>query len=180
MNLENKIEAVLFYKNEPVSIKELGKLLGKSEEEIKEGIEALKENLKNRGLTSITDGEKISLATSGETAEIIERIAKEEVSKDIGKAGLETLSIVLYKGAVSRREIDYIRGVNSTFILRSLLVKGLVERTEKEKDGRTPLYKPTLELLSYLGLESLDKLPELSRIKAEIEAIEKAGEQNEN
>jgi len=177
--LENKIEAVLFYKNEPMAIKEIGKILGKSEEEIKEGIDALKENLKERGLTLIEDGEKISLATSGDTSELIDKIAKEEMSKDIGKAGLETLAIILYKGSASRREIDYIRGVNSTFILRSLLVKGLVEKAESEKDARTYLYKPTLELLAHLGLESAHKLPEYGRIQAEIEAIEKS-EENAN
>jgi segregation and condensation protein B len=75
--------------------------------------------------------------------------------KDLGKAGLETLSIILYQGPISRAEIDYIRGVNSNFILRNLLIRGLIERVENPHDQRSFLYKPTLELISYLGLSKI-------------------------
>ncbi len=174
--MENSIEAILFYKNQPTSLKSLAKILDKSESEVREGLENLKKSLENRGLTLVENEGEYSLATSNQNSELINKIAKEEISGDIGKAGLETLSIILYKGSASRRDIDYIRGVNSTFILRSLLVRGLVEKTENEKDGRAFLYKPTLELLAFLGVESLSLLPEFSRVKAEIEKIESSKE----
>ena len=170
MDLASQIEAILFYKNEPVPVKELEKFLSKTEGEIGEGIEALKENLKNRGLTLVEDGDKICLATSSDVAEVIGRITKEELSGELGKASLETLSIILYNHPISRREIDYVRGVNSNFILRSLLVRGLIEKVEESK-GRAFSYKPTVELLAHLGVESADKLPEIERIKEEIRLI---------
>ncbi len=171
MTLESKIEAILFYKNEPLEIRALSKMLEISEGKISEAVLKLKENLKNRGLVLVENGEEVSIATSSEASDLIEKLIKEELSKDIGKAGLETLSIVLYRGSATRREIDYIRGVNSNFILRSLMMRGLVQRIENEKDGRTYLYKPTSSLLAHLGIESVDKLPEFEKVMGEIEQI---------
>ena len=77
------------------------------------------------------------------------------MSSEIGKAGLETLAIVLYNGPVSRREIDYIRGVNSSFILRNLCVRGLVEREADSKDQKIFKYRSSLNLLAHLGIKRL-------------------------
>ena len=79
---------------------------------------------------------------------------------------METLAIILYKGSVTRSEIDYIRGVTSTFILRNLAIRGLVEKYINEEDKRTVLYKPTIDLLSYLGVESTEKLPSFSDLNS--------------
>ena len=108
---------------------------------------------------------------------------KEELSRDIGKAGLETLSIIIYRGPISRREIDYIRGVNSTFIIRNLLIRGLVEKVQAEKDQRSFLYKPTLELLSFLGVRNFEELPDYAAVRVELEKFmtaEQTEEENEN
>jgi len=112
------------------------------------------------------------LGTAPEMGELIEALIKEELSKDLGKAGLETLSIVLYRGPISRSKIDYIRGVSSTFILRNLLVRGLVERVSNPDDQRSFLYKPTFELLSYLGISRIEDLPEYDAVKQELESFQ--------
>jgi len=176
--LAKKIEAVLFFKNEPMNLKELSKIFDKPTEEIRKGMEELKHMLSDTGLSLIENGEDFSLATSSEFADLIAKLAKDELSKDIGKAGLETLSITLYQGPVSRREIDYIRGVNSNFILRSLMMRGLVERIENKTDARTYLYKPTIELLAKLGLESTAKLPRFEEVQKEIEVIKQSNAEN--
>jgi chromosome segregation and condensation protein ScpB len=72
---------------------------------------------------------------------------------------------------LSRREIDYILGVNSNFILRNLLVRGLVEKIDNPKDQRSFLYRPTFDLLSYLGISRIDDMPEYSSVKKELEAF---------
>lgn len=170
--LESLIESVLFYKNEPVSLKYLSEILSVSLDEIEVALKALEENLHDRGVKLMRDGEEVILVTSKESSEIIEKITKDELSRDIGKAGLEVLSIVLYHGRSSRREIDYVRGVNSSFILRNLLIRGLIEKVDEkgEKSGeRGFVYKPTLELLSYLGVTNVSKLPEFEVVKKEIE-----------
>jgi segregation and condensation protein B len=166
--LEQKLEAILFYKNEPQEIKKLAKILNVGEKEVREALGNLSRSLENRGICLIMTETEASLATSPEVKDLIETMAKEEMSAEIGKAGLETLAIVLYNGPVSRREIDYIRGVNSTFILRNLAMRGLVERVQDEKDQRTLKYKGSLQLLAHLGLTGVHELPEFENFKNEL------------
>ena len=138
MNLEQKIEAILFFKGESVSRKKLAEILKVSQTEINEGIEKLKENLKDRGIVLIEKENELALGTAPELGKLIENLQKEELNKELSKASLETLSIVLYKNGVSRAEIDYIRGVNSSFTLRALSVRGLIEKEVDVKDGSLP------------------------------------------
>lgn len=175
INLESKIEAVLFWKGEPMSRKKLGDILKVREGEINEAISNLKVSLQNRGVALIEKENEIMLGTAPELSELIENLQKEELNKDLSKATLETLSIVLYKNGASRSEIDYIRGVNSTFSLRALSVRGLVEKTPDPKDNRRFVYKPTFELLSYMGVKSVEELPEYGGVNKEIEAVTEDG-----
>jgi segregation and condensation protein B len=179
MQLSSKIEAILFYKGEPVSAKKLAILLETNEQEINNAILQLKNSLSGRGITLLSKDGEYMLGTSAEVSDIIDRVAKEELSKDIGNAGLETLSIILYKGPISRSEIDYIRGVNSTFILRNLLIRGLVERIPNPKDSRSYLYKTTFDLLSFLGISDINELPDKERIISAIDKFEKREERLE-
>jgi len=173
MNLEQQVEAILFFKNEPVSVGELSKTLGFSKNDIEGAISNLEKECENRGVVLVTNGSEVTLATHPDTSEMIEKLQKEEYSRDLGKAGAETLSIVLYKGPVTRREIDHIRGVNSTFILRTLLIRGLVERLDPKESRlggeRGYSYKPTLKLLEYLGIKSQKDLPEYETALKKIE-----------
>lgn len=179
MDLESKIEAILFYKAEPVKIKDLVKMTGEGEESVENHIKNLEKSLEGRGLCVIRNNDCVMLATSPLAKSLVEKLLKEELQKDLGKAGLETLSIVLYTGPVKRSEIDYIRGVNSTFILRNLLVRGLVEKTENPEDQRSFLYRPTFELLSYLGVSRAEELPEYEKTKSQIEMFKNQGKGGE-
>jgi segregation and condensation protein B len=170
-SLSKNIEAILFYKAEPLSLKKLCNILELKEQDIKQGIQELKHDLKDRGITLVEHEDEHTLTTSGETSEIIERVRKDELNRDLGKAGIETLSIIIYQGPVSRAEIDYIRGVNSQFIVRNLLMRGLVEKVENTKDARSYLYKPSLQLISHLGLSKLDDMPEYEEIRNKINAM---------
>ena len=184
MNTEQKIEAVLFWKGEPMSRKKLSEVLKVELVEINEAVLKLKESLQNRGVALIEKGDparnafniadaggEVMLGTAPEMSELIESLQKEELNKDLSKAALETLSIVLYKNGASRSEIDYIRGVNSSFTLRALSVRGLVEKTTDAKDSRKFIYKPTFELLSFMGVKSVEELPEYGSVNKEIEGI---------
>jgi len=169
MNLDKQIEAVLFFKGEALSYRKLASILNVKEDDIKAGLKSLKIKLEDRGIILIFKDDKVMLATGPEAHEIIESLKKEELSKDLGKASLESLSIVLYRGPVRKSEIDYIRGVNSATILRNLLVRGLVERKTDENNQRSFFYLPTFELLSYLGISELKELPEYEQTRKEIE-----------
>lgn len=180
--LEKGIEAVLFWKGEPVSIKKLSQIFSAqggstegrqkvvTEEEILTALKKLEESLMGRGVSLIWKEDEVALGTSKDTSELIEKLTKEELVRDLGRAGLETLSIIIYQGPISRAEIDYIRGVQSTFILRNLMIRGLVEKVNNPKDQRSFLYKPTFELLSYMGITKIEEMPEFKEAKTEIES----------
>lgn len=179
MEIDTKIEAILLFKNEPVSIQELSKMLDESPQLISEAISRIQEFFAKRGVVVIFDGEKAVFGTHPEASELIEQIQKAELSRDLGRAGLETLTIVLYKGPVSRREIDYIRGVNSGFVLRNLLVRGLIERVESSAGERSFSYKPTLELLRHLGVTKIEDLPEFDTAFKKLEEFSATAESEE-
>ena len=180
MQLEQKIEAILFFKGEPMSLKRLGDILKVSKEELEQAILNLKNNLENRGIVLLEKENEITLGTAPELSSLIEDLQKEELNKDLSKASLETLSIVLYKNGVSRAEIDYIRGVNSSFTLRALSVRGLIEKTTDVKDSRRYIYKPSFELMSYMGVKSVEELPEYAEVKNGIDiAAKNLEEENE-
>lgn len=175
LSLSAKIEAVLFHKAEPVSRKRLSEIAGASAEEVDAALRDLEAALSGRGVQLVFANDSVSLGTSAAASGLIEALQREEISRDLGKAGLETLAIVLYKGPISRREIDYIRGVNSAFILRNLLVRGLVERTESEKE-RGYLYRPTTELLSFMGIGKAEDLPEYESVRREMDIVAEASD----
>ena len=178
-HLEKQIEAVLFWKGEPVSLKKLSQIFEKTEEEISVALESLEKSLVHRGIVLIKKEQEVTLGTSKEASELIEKLTKEELIKDLGKAGLETLSIIIYQGPISRAEIDYIRGVQSNFILRNLAIRGLIEKVTNPSDQRSFLYKPTFELLSYMGITKIEDMPEFVEAKAEIESYKNAAQPEE-
>lgn len=170
MNLESKIEAILFWKGEPMSKKKLGEILKVEAGVLNESILKLKDNLDARGIVLIEKENDLALGTAPELSNLIEDLQKEELNKDLSKASLETLSIILYKNGASRAEIDYIRGVNSSFILRALAVRGLVEKIVDPKDNRRFVYKPSLDLISFMGIKSLEELPEYGEVNSGLKA----------
>jgi segregation and condensation protein B len=182
LSLSAKLEAILFWKAEPVSFKKLTQLLSiektetteavkVSEADVKAGLAELEKSLQGRGLSLVQTDTEVMLGTAKELSPLIEQLTKDELSRDLGKAGLETLAIVLYQGPISRADIDYIRGVNSQFILRNLLIRGLVERVDNPNDARSFLYKTTLDLLAHLGVSKIEDLPEYAKVRADIESF---------
>jgi len=167
-DLEKKIEAILFFKGEPISRKKLSEFLGVGQTEINEHLEKLKESLKNRGIVLQEKENDITLGTAPEFSDLIEKLQKEELNKELSKASLETLSIVLYKNGVNRSLIDYIRGVNSSFTLRALSIRGLIEKSIDPEDNRRYIYKPTFELLSFMGVKSVQELPDYQSVNSSI------------
>ena len=168
----NLIEAVLFWQSEPITIKKLGAMVKLSPEDLEGHLIELTNTLATRGVRLVRKNDEITLATAPEASALIQALTKEELTRELGKAGLETLAIVLYQGPITRSEIDYIRGVNSSFILRNLSIRGLVERISDPKDERRFLYRPTFDLLTLLGISKITDLPEYEAVKKELLAFE--------
>ena len=179
IELESQIEGLLFYKGEDVSIKKLAELLNTSEESINVALNKLEQALLGRGLVLVRKDDRVVLGITGELSTLIESIRKDEITKELSKATLETLSIILYKNGVSRSEIDYIRGVNSSFILRNLLVRGLIEKIIDENDNRKILYRPTFDTLSYMNVTSVKELPNYDQIVSSLTGVINQNTNNE-
>ena len=172
MQLMKEIEAILFYMAEPVEYSYLCKILEKDKNDIDFAVENLSESLKDRGVCLIKHNDTISLTTSSEMSPIVEKVIRDERERDLGRASIETLAIIAYKGPVSRKEIEYIRGVNCQFALRTLLLRGLVEKKNKEGDERSFVYNITVDAVMHLGLKNINELPEYDNMKKQLNVVE--------
>lgn len=173
--LQQKIEAILFYTAEEVEVKKLAKILDVAEEEIVRALNELSKTLEGRGVRLVQNAGTVLLASAPEYSETIEKMIKEERESTLGRAGIETLSIIAYKGPLTKKEIEYIRGVNSDYALRSLLLRGLAQKVNSETDMRAAVYTVTTDTLLHLGIHSIGELPEYSNIKKQLEIKEEEG-----
>lgn len=173
LSLIASIEAILFYTAEPMSFKKLASLTKSSVDEVKAAAESLKKRLEDNegGIRLLNQHDEVALGTSPLVGPLIEQIVREEISKELSKAALETLSIICYKGPLTRSEVDYIRGVNSTFIIRNLLIRGIVEKLDNPKDSRAMLYGPTFAALEYMGVTKIEDLPQYAEIQATLQSF---------
>src|SRR3990172_7767665 len=154
-DLEKKIEALLFVAGEPMSPEKLSKLLKKDKEEIKKALGTLGDNLLERGIRVSRNNNEYILITAPE----------------LSGATLETLAVIVYKGSLSRAKIDYIRGVNSSFTVRNLMIRGLVERKPDPDDSRSWLYSPSFDFLKYMGIERIENLAGYEDFKKEMDEL---------
>ena len=167
------LEAILFAAGEPLSKKRLATLLNVSANELRSAALELRESLASgRGLALIEAGEEIELRTSPDASDVVQKLRESELSRDLGKAGLETLAIILYKNGATRSEIDWVRGVNSATALRSLTLRGLVDRTEDSEDRRRIRYSPTVDALAHLGVSSVRDLPRYEEFTSSLKESE--------
>lgn len=165
MQSKQQIESIIFFKGEPISFKEISKLIEIDEKIVKEIVMQLSEEYLEKGIRLVYNEHECEIVTAPESSELISKLQKEETETDLSNAALETLSIILYMGPIARSMIDFIRGVNSQFTIRNLLIRGLIERDPKEK---TPKYICTLDTIKFLGLNKTNELPNYIEIKDNI------------
>ncbi len=158
------IEALLFASGEPLSKKQLAALLGIKEHELQVALSALESALEDRGISLIETATDVELRTSPEASALVKKLRESELSRDLGKASLETLAVIAYQEGATRGDIDWVRGVNSTASLRTLLMRGLVEGKEDPTDKRRYRYTLTSEALAHLGLTRSDDLPRYAEL----------------
>ena len=168
VTLEYILEALLFYTAKELSFKELSTLSGYSVSDVKQSLVALQNTYASRGVSLIINKQKAFLVTSTRVAGIIAKLHEDEKEKPLSKAALETLSVVAYHGPVTRMEIDYIRGVNSTYSLRNLLIRGLID---KVKDGATVRYTASTDTYRFMGVTSQQELPDFAVVQAKVQEI---------
>jgi len=163
------LEGILFVVgDEGITLSQLCDVMNIKEEEAKETLLALKKTYEteDRGLRISYLGDAFKLTTKKEHKEYYEKLVVNPVSNNLSQSALEVLAIIAYNQPITRLEIDELRGVNSTYVLRRLVAKGLIKEAGKSTlPGRPNLYKTTKEFLDYFGLSTISDLPSFKRIE---------------
>lgn len=155
------MEALLFVSGAPLKFKEIGVMLNLEMKAVRELTEELQKDLSARkgGLRLVCGGEKAQLTTTQTVAGVVDAFLKSDKEGDLSRAALETISVIAYRGPVTRAAIEEVRGVNCSFALRSLLIRGLIERTSHPDDARTFVYSVSMDFLRHMGLGRIEELP---------------------
>ncbi len=161
------IEAVLFAVAKPIPKTQLQKHLGLSEEVVTEALAHIRErfNTSDSGIHLLDHDGKVQFVTNPDQHEPVSKFLKDEASGPLTRPSLETLTIIAYRGPITKPEIEQIRGVNCSLILRNLSIRGLVDERE-DKERLQPVYTLSMDLMKTLGVTSLSELPEYETFHA--------------
>lgn len=159
MNLKSAIESILFIQGEPLAVSRIAKAAGAEKREVEEVLAELQGEYRERGIRIVQNGDEWQFATSSDNQEIVRRFTASDLEDDLTRASMEVLAIIAYKGPISRANIEYLRGVDSSYVIRNLLIRGLVSREENPKDRRSYIYRVAADFLNHIGAESLEALP---------------------
>lgn len=174
-NLKSQIESLLFISGKPVKYQKLAKVLEAKAKEVKETINELNEEYQSqkRGISMVIKRDSAQLVSAPVNAGFVQKLVTQELQGELSKAALETLTIILYRGPITRAEIEMIRGVNCIYILRNLLLRGLVNKKESKKDARVSEYEASFDFLKHLGMSKVEELPKYEELKEKVEVIGK-------
>lgn len=153
--IKAKIESLLFVIGEETTIAKIQKALGEqvSLEDIQVSIEALRNEYRERGIRIVMKDDAAQMVSAPENADIIQTLVKSQLDEELTPAALETLACIAYREPITKVMIDELRGVNSVFSLRSLLMRGLIEKHDDH-------YQVTVDFLKKMGLEKIADLPQ--------------------
>ena len=177
--MKNKavLEGLLFVVGEDgLTLDQIEEVLGLKEEEVKELVNELKHSYENedRGLRIDFLGNRLKLTTKFEHREYYQKLLENPETNTLSQAALETLAIIAYNEPITRMQIDKLRGVGSSQMIRKLVAKGLVKESGRsDLPGRPILYETTNDFLDYFGLSNIKELPDMEKYieasEAEIE-----------
>ncbi|MBI2355855.1 MAG: SMC-Scp complex subunit ScpB [Candidatus Doudnabacteria bacterium] len=167
--LKSQILSVLFAASKPVTLKELCDVLEVSEEEIKNAVASITAQNQGSGIVLLAHNNKLQLATNPDNSTVVKQFLSLELREKLTDAALETLAVIAYRQPISRAEVENIRGVNSQYTLRQLLIRGLIEKVGSTADRRVQLYRTTLEFMQHLGLKDMKDLPDFEELTKNIQ-----------
>jgi len=171
-SLKSKIESLLFISPRPLSFKKIAELVNEDKERIKKKVKELLEEYKesDRGIQIVLHGEKVQAITSPENAKLVQGFIKDEITGELTRPSLETLTIIAYRGPIAKSELEQIRGVNCSLILRNLMIRGLVEARE-DRERMETYYDVTFDFLRFLGVSETKELPDYEKLSGELEGL---------
>jgi segregation and condensation protein B len=173
--LRASLEAILLVADEPVPEVLIAQVLERPRHEVADGLRSLSAEYANDGrgfdLREIAGGWRFY--TREDCAPLVERFVRDGQEVRLTQAALETLAVIAYRQPVSRARVSAVRGVNCDGVIRTLVLRGLVEDSGTDPETGAILYRTTGYFLERLGMASLDELPDLAPFLPEnIEDIE--------
>jgi len=177
--LRRDLEAVLMVVDQPVSVYDLAKGVDAPVGEVLAVLESLSREYTAQGrgfdLRAVAEGWRFY--TRPECADTVEHFLKEGQEVRLTQAALETMAVVAYRQPVSRGRVSAVRGVNCDGVMRTLVLRGLIEDAGHDSESGALLYRTTTYFLERLGLRGLDELPDLAPfLPDDIEGLDDTGE----
>jgi len=166
------IENLLLASDQPVSADLLYKtFLGRSSrEDLQAILKELQEDYQSRNLQIVEVADGFQLCTRSEYSDWIRKLLKLDKSFKLSRAALDTLAIIAYKQPLTRAEVDEIRGVDSSGVVRTLLEKKIISPAgRKNVPGKPMMFRTTQKFLEYFGLRDLSEMPTLEDFNEELE-----------
>jgi segregation and condensation protein B len=170
--LKSIVENVLLAADQPINATELSKIFldGTDKDQLQPILDELREEYNSRNLQIMEVADGYQLCTRHEYNDWIRKYLKLDRSSRLSQPSLDTLSIIAYKQPLTRQEVDDIRGVDSSGVLKTLLEKKVIGPTGRKKvPGRPIMYRTTQKFLEYFGLKDLSDLPTLEDLREEME-----------
>jgi segregation and condensation protein B len=167
MSLKSQVESLLFVSLKPLSLKDLAAATNAKTKDLEEAVEELIADYSGseRGLAIIKNNSQYQLTTAADNAALVQEFLKDETSGELSQPSLEALTIIAYRGPITKLELERIRGVNCSLIIRNLLLRGLIEeKFEKAKDEN--YYTVTHDFVRFLGLGSIEELPDYTKLNS--------------
>lgn len=179
--MNSALESLIFASGKPIEIKKLGKICNLDCKKVQDSLVKLNDEYEknDRGIRLVLKSDVVQMVTAPKNSEIVKSLSTSELAEDLSTVSLESLTIIAYKGPITRAELEAIRGVNCLYVLRTLLIRGLIEKKQHPKDSRLGIYEVTTKFLRHLGLKNISDLPNYEDLKKKINApaIEKKDEQ---
>ncbi|MFH1111592.1 MAG: SMC-Scp complex subunit ScpB [Patescibacteria group bacterium] len=161
-NLIGQLEGILFAAAKPLLIKKLAEITESDQEKINKALAELSQRFGiDSGLNIVRHGQEVELVTNPEHTKLIRAFLKKEELGELTRPQLEALSVIAYRGPLAKSELEQIRGVNCSLILRNLQIRGLVEQLD---NGVVTIYQVTVDFVRFLGLTDIKKLPDYERL----------------
>jgi segregation and condensation protein B len=162
LTLESYIEAMLFVAGEPVAVGQLAEWLDVSPSVIDDALVRLRNQLDGRGITLLLHDQRVQLVSHVIAAPVIRRMLGQSGAPKLTNAVSEVLTIIAYRQPITRAQIEAIRGVDCSTLVRQLQVRELVTEVGRlESIGRPVVFGTTDHFLRQFGLQSLADLPPL-------------------
>lgn len=161
-NIKYKIEALLFAYGRPLPFSKMFRILGVKEDVIKKELETLRQEYKkkNRGIDILIRETTAEMVTNPSYGSVVSKLLNFDLEERLSDSTLETLSIISYRGPISKAEIERIRGINSAYPLRNLQVRGLIIKKKDESDARLYTFEVSEKFLKHMGITNVSELPD--------------------